>query len=204
MRASLEIVPEMVGRLWAGFGRRGCSGERRGAAAATSFEPLLSPLRQPKPVRHTVLVSAAPDRLALYLASVCRPLRHAVRPRNIPRRLFAVSRLAQFRKQVWDAGLDDFPYHVIFHAVVSVDDAVARAEYVATVLLDKPNQKHVPEPVQTASRSPRGVQIWSRQGEIPPTQHSRARHDVLGNPRHGRATRLRRLISNPRIDMAES
>ena len=42
------------------------------------------------------------------------------------------------------------------------------------------------EPVQTAGRSPRGVQFWHRQGEIPPHQRRRPRTDVLGNPRHGR------------------
>ena len=50
----------------------------------------------------------------------------------------------------------------------------------------KTNQKHVRQPLKTASRSPRGVQLRRSQGEILRPQRRRARTDPLGNPRHGR------------------
>ena len=72
----------------------------------------------------------------------------------------------------------------IFLAITNPQGWTASKPTKAIVPPDKTNQKRVPEHIQPPTLSHRRLQIWRRQGGIPPHQRRRAQPDVLGNPRH--------------------
>ena len=82
-------------------------------------------------------------------------------------------------------------------------DERARAPTDAIAPQGKPNQKHVPEPPQAASRSPRGVRLWGVAKAKSRALNAVARDlRFLGIP-DTVGTLPRRFISNPRVGMAK-